>query len=172
MKILIAEDEKNILEPYKIILESRNHQVLTAEDGEKCIQIYRQEIDKMNDIDKDSQPFDVVILDYKMPKKDGLEVAREIFGLVPDQRIVFASAYIKNVLVNSTEKLKQATEMLQKPFSLDALVDKVEDKELFEQLETFGVCIPEPKKQVPSHKQLIKILEEMLDVEKKYLDQQ
>jgi CheY-like chemotaxis protein len=170
MKILIAEDEKNILVPYKIILESRNHEVHTVEDGEKCIQIYRQEFDKLNNSDKNIHPFDIVILDYKMPKKDGLEVAKEIFELVPDQRIVFASAYIKNILVNSTEKLKQATEMLQKPFSLDTLVDKVEDKELFAQLEAYGICMPNPKKQ-PTHRQLIKILEELLEVEKKYIDE-
>ncbi len=170
MKILIAEDEKNILGPYKIILESRHHEVVTSEDGEKCIQIYRQEFDKLKNSNTIAPPFDVVILDYKMPKKDGLEVAKEIFDLVPDQRIVFASAYIKNILVNSTEKLKQATEMLQKPFSLDTLVDKVEDKEIFEQLETFGICIPESQKKSPSHKQLVKLLETLLEVEKKYLD--
>jgi CheY-like chemotaxis protein len=35
---------------------------------------------------------DVVVLDYKMPGKDGMEVAKEILTINPDQRIIFASA--------------------------------------------------------------------------------
>ncbi|MDQ3967915.1 MAG: hypothetical protein M3275_05910 [Thermoproteota archaeon] len=37
----------------------------------------------------------VVILDYKMPKKDGLRVAKEILDMNPEQRIIFASAYVE-----------------------------------------------------------------------------
>jgi CheY-like chemotaxis protein len=43
-------------------------------------------------------PFDAVVLDYRMPKKDGLEVAKEILKMYPEQRIIFASAYIKESL--------------------------------------------------------------------------
>jgi CheY-like chemotaxis protein len=43
-------------------------------------------------------PFDVVELDYKMPGKDGMEVAKEILTINPDQRIIFASAYFKETL--------------------------------------------------------------------------
>jgi CheY-like chemotaxis protein len=39
-------------------------------------------------------PFDVVVLDYKMPSKDGMEVAKEILQINPYQRIIFASAYV------------------------------------------------------------------------------
>ena len=42
-------------------------------------------------------PFDAVILDYRMPRKDGLEVAKEILELNPRQRIIFASAYVKKL---------------------------------------------------------------------------
>jgi len=168
MKILIAEDDKNILESYKNILESRNHQVLVAEDGERCVQIYRQELDKLRNSDATSHPFYVVILDYEMPKKNGLETAKEIFELVPDQRIIFASAYTENIMINSTEKLKHAVEILQKPFSMDVFIDKVETREIFEQLETFGIHISDLKDRTPSHKHLTKLLEELLKIEAKY----
>jgi len=168
MKILIAEDDKNILESYKNILESRNHQVLVAEDGERCVQIYRQELDKLRNSDATSHPFYVVILDYEMPKKNGLETAKEIFELVPDQRIIFASAYTENIMINSTEKLKHAVEILQKPFSIDVFIDKVETREIFEQLETFGIHISDLKDRTPSHKHLTKLLEELLKIEAKY----
>jgi|SRR6185312_785078 len=168
MKILIAEDDKNVLESYKSILESRNHQVWATEDGERCIKIYRQELDKLCNSGTRSQPFNAVILDYKMPKKSALETAIEIFELVPDQRIIFASAHTKNIMLSSTMKLKHDTEMLQKPFSSDVLIDMVEDREVFEQLESFGIHISDLKDRRLSHRQLTKLLEELIKVETKY----
>lgn len=45
------------------------------------------------------QPFDLVVLDYKMPKINGMEVAKEIFGISWRQRIVLASAYPQDTLI-------------------------------------------------------------------------
>jgi len=168
MKILIAADDKNILKSYKNILESRNHQVRTAEDGERCIQIYRQELGKLRNSEAISHPFYVVILDYKMPKKDELETVREIVELVPDQKIIFVSFYTKIVRISSAKKLKHAVEVLQKPFSMDVFIDKIEAREIVEQLETFGIHMSDLKYHLPSHKHLTKLLEELLKIETKY----
>jgi CheY-like chemotaxis protein len=81
-----------------------------------------------------SLPFDVVVLDYRMPKKDGLEVAKEILVLNPSQRIIFASAYVKETLRDSVKELRQVVELLQKPFLPEALVDVVEDTEAYPEL--------------------------------------
>src|SRR6185312_13471342 len=145
MKILIAEDDKHVLESYKNIFESRNHQVLIAKNGEKCIQIYRQELDKLRNSDTTLHPFYAVILDHKIPEKDVLETAIEIFNLVPDQRIIITSEYTKDIIINSTKKLKYDIEILQKPFSLDVFIDKVEDREIFEELKTFGIHLSDLK---------------------------
>ena len=74
-------------------------------------------------------PFDAVILDYRIPGKDGLHVAKEILELNPKQRIIFASAYIKETLEDSVKKLGTVVELIQKPFDADVLVDTIEDKE-------------------------------------------
>jgi CheY-like chemotaxis protein len=79
-------------------------------------------------------PFDAVILDYKMPGKDGLQVAKEIFEINPEQRIIFASAYVKETLENSVKELKRVVELMQKPFDADILVDTIEDREAQEGL--------------------------------------
>jgi len=42
--------------------------------------------------------YDVVILDYKMPGVNGMDVAKEIFKINPNQRIIFASAYVEETL--------------------------------------------------------------------------
>ena len=149
MKILIAEDESDISHTYRVALESRNHDVEITDDGVKCVQIYREKLSKRqassnknmkpnsnlrNSRPTDATPFDVVVLDYKMPRKDGMEVTKEILTLNPDQRIIFASAYVKETLENSVKELKRVVELMQKPFEIQAFVDTIEDKQVYEEL--------------------------------------
>jgi DNA-binding NtrC family response regulator len=75
----------------------------------------------------DSSPYDVVILDYRMPKKDGIDVAKEILKMNPKQRIIFASAYLKDTLLESWSTLGQVVELLPKPFDIDVLTNTIED---------------------------------------------
>jgi DNA-binding NtrC family response regulator len=86
-------------------------------------------------------PFDVVILDYRMPRKDGMEVAKEILEIKPNQRIIFASAYVKDTLEDSVKQLKKVVELMQKPFKADVLVDTIEDKEAFEGLKKIMIDV-------------------------------
>ena len=88
-----------------------------------------------------SSPFDAVVLDYRMPKKDGVEVAKEILALNPSQRIIFASAYVKETLRESVKELRQVVELMQKPFLPEALVDVVEDTEAYPELKKLFVNI-------------------------------
>jgi len=66
-----------------------------------------------------------------MPKKDGLQVAKDILEINPDQRIIFASAYVKETLSESVKELKRVVEMMQKPFSVSSLSDTVENTEAY-----------------------------------------
>ena len=156
MKILIAEDESDISHTYRVALESRNHDVEITDDGVKCIQVYREELAKRQESSyknmkhnnnlQDSRPtaatpFDVVMLDYKMPGKDGMEVAKEIFEINPDQRTIFASAYVKETLENSVKQLKRVVELLQKPFEIQAFIDTIEDRQVYEELKKIMINI-------------------------------
>ena len=85
--------------------------------------------------------YDLVILDYKMPGMNGMDVAKEILAVNPHQRIVFASAYVKETLQESVKQLKQVVELIQKPFSLSQLVDAVEDKEVYEELKSLNLDV-------------------------------
>jgi DNA-binding NtrC family response regulator len=97
--------------------------------------------------------FDAVILDYKMPKKNGMEVAKEILNLNPHERIIFASAYVKETLVDSVKQLKKVVELMQKPFDMQALVDTIEDKEIYNGLEKLNVNVKKIKNLEPTHEQ-------------------
>lgn len=64
--ILIAEDEKNIADVLKDILENESHSVRVVRNGVEAVNAYREK-----------RP-DMVILDVGMPKKNGFDVCREI----------------------------------------------------------------------------------------------
>lgn len=163
MKILIVEDEIDLLEEYKIFLEKNNHNVLMESDGEEGLKTYFSNVEG----NSDSQPFDIVILDYQLPGKNGLEIASEILEKCPKQRILFASAYVEDTLRESIKILKQVVELLQKPFSLQSLLNVIEDTSVYEELEKLNVDIKNLKDIEPTHAQITTYLELMKKLQKK-----
>lgn len=157
VRILIAEDEPGIAETYRIALESKGHVVTLTDNGEDCLAEYWQAAAKSDGKTPDRLPFDVVILDYRMPKKDGLGVAKEIFSINPNQRIIFASAYLKDVLLESLSSLGQVVELLHKPFDLDVLTNTVEDTSMKDKMERM-IHVIEPLKNNLSEKQVVDLL--------------
>ncbi|MGC1932441.1 MAG: response regulator [Candidatus Nitrosopolaris sp.] len=138
MKILIAEDDKDTALSYKRTLERRGHQVFVTNNGEECLIVYHEEFKKVTServATEHIQPFDVVVVDYKMPQIDGIQVAKEILAVNQHQRIIFASAYVKETLLDSVKQLKQSVELLQKPFGQDTLVYTIEKKEIYSELQ-------------------------------------
>ena len=130
MKILIAEDDRDIALVYRIALQNRNHHVVITDNGEDCLTIYREELNRMGCLDKNKQHvFDVVILDYKMPRLNGIEVAKEITRINPKQRIIIVSAYVKETFFRSVKELGHHVELVQKPFNIDTLIERIESKQ-------------------------------------------
>jgi CheY-like chemotaxis protein len=169
MNILIAEDETDIALLYKMALERRNHQVTTTENGQNCLEAYHEKCQYIRTaIDAIGQtlPFDVVILDHKMPKINGMQVAEEILAMNPHQRIIFASAYVKENLTDSIRKLKQVVELMQKPFNVNTLIDTVEDKEIYSELERFKVDLDIIRSINPTHEQIIDLLKRLRTIQK------
>ena len=169
MKILIAEDDKDTASSYKMALGQRNHRVTLTDNGEECLKIYHEELQGIKyktNATEHIQPFDAVILDYKIPKINGMEVAKEILAINSHQRIVFASAYVKETLEESIKHLKQVVELMQKPFGPDALIDTVEDKEIYSELRKLNVNIDYVKAANFRHEQLKGILEALRKLQK------
>ena len=137
MKILIAEDDRDIALFYKVVLEARNHHVVSTDNGEDCLTIYRQEFGNCdsrirataidNKQQQQQQAVDAVILDYKMPKINGIEVAKEIIKINPKQRIIISSAYPREALFHSIKEIEKPIELVQKPFDLHTFIDTLEN---------------------------------------------
>ena len=166
MKILITEDERDIALQYKKMLEKRHHDVIITKDGESCLKVYHKALKQTVSETNNKPPFDVVIIDIRMPKKNGGEVAREILKVRPTQRIIFASAYVKENLANSLKELNQIIAVLQKPFRLSVLVDTIEDEESYAQLEKFNIKVREIKNFDPANRTVQCLLEDLSKIQK------
>jgi len=111
MRILIIDDEVEILTLFKDVLESMGHKVEIAIDGESGLEKFR----KSN--------FDLVVMDYRMHGKDGIQVSKDIWDIDKNIKILFTSA-------DSSIKKKTidmgAAGFLLKPFDIDILVREIE----------------------------------------------
>jgi two-component system, chemotaxis family, chemotaxis protein CheY len=173
MKILIAEDEENISMLYRIALESKGHEVIVTKNGEECVTQYESvasAIVSASAADVNSAPYDAVILDYRMPKMDGMDAAKHILKVYPKQRIIFASAFVQETLMESIKELDQIVELLQKPFEIDVLVDTVEDKTIYQQLSRLNVDIKNLRGWNPTHAQVRDLLDGLLKLRKPEFD--
>lgn len=107
-KILIVDDEQNILDVLSLVLTSEEHEVDVALDGFAAI-------DKVK-----SKKFDLVLLDIKMPRMDGLEVLERIIQIDKSLIVIMISGH------GNFETAVEATKMgaynyIQKPPDLDEL---------------------------------------------------
>lgn len=164
-RILIAEDDEDTALTYKMALKDAGYEAKIVDNGEECAKIYLEKFQefrlsksKKTAVHPYDQPFEVVILDYRMPRMDGLQVAKEILTVNPRQRIIFASAYVKETLKDSVKGLKQVVELLQKPFSSQILVDMIRDKQVYKQLKRYRVDTKILQKAELTHEQLMELL--------------
>lgn len=110
-KILIVDDEKTISDIIKFNLTKEGYEVDTAYDGEEAV----KKVDEFNP--------DLMILDLMLPKKDGLEVAREV-RQSHDLSIIMVTA--KAAEIDKVLGLEMgADDYVTKPFSNRELVARV-----------------------------------------------
>ncbi|WP_194973353.1 response regulator transcription factor [Aquiflexum lacus] len=111
-KILIVDDEPNILLSLEFLFKKEGFMVFIARDGEEAMGIIEE-----NDPE-------LVILDIMMPKVDGYEVCKHIKEKNESVKVVFLSAKSKKQDVQKGMDLG-ADLYLTKPFSNKDLVSKV-----------------------------------------------
>ena len=112
LKILIVEDEPFIADICRKFLQSQGHVVTAASDGQEGIDLYRDGIEF-------DDPFELVITDFRMPRKDGAQLIREILSIDPNQRIILTTAYGAEYAQLGIPQDK--VPVLTKPFSFDDL---------------------------------------------------
>ncbi len=104
-RILVADDKENIVRLFQRILEHDFH-VTTAADGTRALAAL------------ESDSFDVVITDIRMPGHDGLEILREVKRTQPETEVILMTAF--GSVQSAVEAIKEgAYDYLTKPFEPD-----------------------------------------------------
>ena len=124
MKILVADDNEFTRKIYHDAFSKRGHQIVTAEDGDSCFTKYKFEIVKN---DKNTIPFDAVILDWNMPEMRGNDVAKGIFSFMPNQKVFVVTSKDKEIVEKEFENLATPVEILQKGIPMEELIAKIEN---------------------------------------------
>ncbi len=110
--ILIVEDEEGILQFLKQGLEEENYHISAVNDGLKGYNLSQKE------------KFDLILLDWMLPKMTGLEVCKKIRETDTKTPIIFLTA--KDTVQETVEGLKAgASDYIKKPFSFDELLERI-----------------------------------------------
>ncbi len=112
MRILIVDDEKNIRDSLKMILQQEGYEITTAENGLSAQRIL------------ETSSFDLGIFDLKMPGMDGLELLKWLKSGERDFPVYMISAF--GQVEDAVNALKSgADDYITKPFDPDLLLEKV-----------------------------------------------
>lgn len=113
-KILIVEDEKNIVEAVKYFLDREGFRTLVARDGARAIELARREAP------------DLVLLDWMLPGADGLEVCRALRHREQTSHIPIIMLTVKSDETDKVVGLEMgADDFVTKPFSQRELLARI-----------------------------------------------
>ncbi len=110
-RLLICDDEIGIRESLKLILES-DYDLDFASNGDEVMEKIK------------NSRFDGILLDVKMPEKDGLETLQEIKQFSPEMKIIVVTGY-KTVEAASKAIKLGAMDYITKPFAEKEVREKV-----------------------------------------------
>ena len=137
MKILVAEDDYSTVDLYRRILEGRGHDVTVVNRGEQCLKTYSEQLSFVRDSPAPGHesPYDCVILDYKLPDINGLQVAKEILTLNLHQRNNYCLCVCIGNSIASFRRLKSPHGSVRKTNLKSGLIDTIEDTTTFNRAE-------------------------------------
>ena len=113
-RVLLADDEVDFTENTKTLLEHRGYDVTAVNSGDSAIRTLGQE------------RYDVMVLDLKMPGRDGISTLKEIKKLQLHTQILVLTGH--GAINTALEAMELgAYDYLTKPCDIDELTEKLED---------------------------------------------
>ncbi len=116
-KILVVDDEEDVVRYFKTLLEDNGYQTMTAKDGVEAMEVVRKE-----------RP-DLVTLDITMPNKSGVRVYRDIkesseFKGIPILVVTGVQHEFKN-FISTRSQVPPPDGYLEKPVALEDVLKEV-----------------------------------------------
>ncbi len=112
--ILLVEDDESVRQLVRTFLERAGYRVIHASDANEALERFEQ------------QPVDLVVTDVIMPGESGLNLYRRLAVDHPGLRVLYASGYTDDVIVDLTHLPTEAA-FIRKPFSATEIVTKVRE---------------------------------------------
>ncbi len=107
--ILFVDDNESVCTSLSMVFDRMGYYIYTAFDGAEAVEAVRE------------RSFDLIFMDIKMPKLNGVEALHEIKLVRPEVIVVMMTAYTKDALVSEAFK-EGAYDVLTKPFDLEQII--------------------------------------------------
>jgi two-component system response regulator PilR (NtrC family) len=107
-KLLVADDEQSMREFLDIMLKKEGYKVSLASNGEEVLKLAERDI------------FDLILMDIRMPKLDGIAVLKKIKALSPETIVIMITAYASTDTAIRAMK-EGAYDYVTKPFKVDEI---------------------------------------------------
>jgi CheY-like chemotaxis protein len=111
-KILIVDDEPELVEELSLILTEEGYAVTAAPDGLQAVELFRE------------GSYDLVLMDVKMPEMNGVDALHEILAINPEAKVVIITgSFAQNLSAQALED--GAVAALFKPFDPEVLLETI-----------------------------------------------
>ncbi len=111
-KILVVDDDPNLLEVLEARLSAAGFRIFKAGDAASAARILKK------------TPMDLLVSDVKMPRKSGMELFKEIRETLPELPVIFLTAY--GTIPDAVDAIKLgAVDYISKPFDGKELIEKI-----------------------------------------------
>ena len=108
VSVLVADDEKDLIESFSLLLQDIGYEVFSATDGEAALSLL-----------KEKKP-DVLILDINMPRVSGEDVLRELSKIGSKTRVII-STVADQTLKDRVLKAFKVSAFLEKPSTIEEI---------------------------------------------------
>lgn len=112
--ILVIDDEEIVRISCRRALVPEGFNVEVARDGLEGLRLL------------EDKPYDLILIDLKMPNMDGMEVLEKILAMRPDAKVIIITGY--SAVETAVKAIKMgAFNYLEKPFTPDSLLEAVKE---------------------------------------------
>lgn len=108
--ILLVDDQIDVVETGKQVLESMGYLVMTADNGRDAVALFKDH----------SEQIDLIVMDVVMPIISGDKAAELIREIKPDIKIIFATGYDKGQIIETKDEV-----VISKPYSIENMSELI-----------------------------------------------